>query len=320
MRSRPGRPRQVRRVRRPGRRSSSARTQREHALRVRTAAAAAERGERAGQPGEPAAGLHARARVGDVERLAPARFVRARGRPRVTTPPRSSMSASSACGERARVDGARALVGERARARVRGPGCRARRRLRAACRRARRSRAPSFIVITGASIARQDACAGGIGTPRARAAAPARRGRAHGRRPKRASRALEPGRDAGHGARGEADRVVHELLAERHLELDESRRRRARRARAPRRSSRGSRAARAPRPSRSRGRRRAGRSSPSRPRTRRGRRRPRRPPPSRPSARISSPASAVAGWPAATAAHGETPAGHPRRPADGLLP
>ena len=133
-------------------------------------------------------------------------------------------------------------------------------------------RAPASIVITGASIARQEACAGDISTPtRASRIAGSKRSR-QSRRPNRACSAPIPAGTPGTANDAGPDRVVDELLAERHLELDEVG---ALAGRAPRRSSRGSARSARPRPSRSRTRRRAGRSSPSRRHTRRA---PRRPP------------------------------------------
>ena len=83
-------------------------------------------------------------------------------------------------------------------------------------------RAPESIVITGASIARQEDWAGVISTPaRASRSAGSNRSR-HGIRPKRACSASRPAGDAGHGERRRPDRVVDELLAERHLQLDSS--------------------------------------------------------------------------------------------------
>ena len=169
-------------------------------------------------------------------------------------------------------------------------------------------RAPSRIVITGSSIRRHAAWAGGIATPsRARRSAGSTRP-APRQAAVRAPELAEPGRHAGHRARRRADGVVHELGAERHLRGRAAPARVAwRRFPAMRRSSRGCARSRSRRRDRSRGRRRAGRSSPSRRRTTRGplRRRHRRPEP--PSARISTPAAAVAGCPAATPAF-RTPA------------
>ena len=87
----------------------------------------------------------------------------------------------------------------------------------------------------------------------------------------RAPERVESRRDAGHRARRGADRVVDELLAERHLAATPSARPRPT---APRRSSRDCASRRWPRRSRSRGHRRAVRSSPSPRRTRRGTPRP----------------------------------------------
>ncbi len=84
-------------------------------------------------------------------------------------------------------------------------------------------RAPSRIVITGSSIARQATCASGIGTPVPRE--PERR--LDEPRPRKAAvrvpELAEPGGDAGHRARRRPDRVVDELRAERHVEVDELR-------------------------------------------------------------------------------------------------
>ena len=93
---------------------------------------------------------------------------------------------------------------------------------------------------------------------------------------------VEPGRNARHPARADADRVVHELRAERNVQLQREPPLAARRrARGRRRSSRGSARGPWPRRSRSRAHLRGGPSSPSRRRTRRGSRRPRRRPRSR---------------------------------------
>ena len=83
-------------------------------------------------------------------------------------------------------------------------------------------------VITGASIARQAACASGIATP-----IPGERdGRLDERVPRQPPEAprqlAQPCRHARDGTRGRPDRVVDELLPERHLELDELRRARLR--------------------------------------------------------------------------------------------
>ena len=153
----------------------------------------------------------------------------------------------------------------------------------AARRPARRSRAPSFIVITGSSIARQAACAGGNSTPSraSRSAGSTRRGQ--GSRPCSACSAPSPAGNPGTPKEAIADRVVDELGAERHLELEQlgpasrlgaEARHRDEAVEVPRAPGR-------LRRSGSRARRRAARSSPSRRRTTRGRRRPRRRPPTR---------------------------------------
>ena len=82
-------------------------------------------------------------------------------------------------------------------------------------------RAPASIVITGASIARHEACAGVIGTP-TRASLSAGSKSLPPR--KTAVLGVERAEPRGHARDGErrgADRVVDELLAERHLQLEQ---------------------------------------------------------------------------------------------------
>ena len=203
-------------------------------------------------------------------------------------------------GDRPAVDARRPLVAQELERRDEPRLDEQRRPRRAAGRRARTSRAPSRIVITGSSIRRQATCAAGIATPLARE--PQRR--LDERRPRkpsvRAPERVEPGRDA------RARRTTT---------------RRPRSARAPRRTGRGGApsarrlpdgtatkqsrfrdARRLPRRSGSRARRRGGRSSPSPRRRRRATAATAASAAVPPAARISAPASAVAGCPAATAA------------------
>ena len=141
-------------------------------------------------------------------------------------------------------------------------------------------RAPSRIVITGSSICRHATCGG---RHRARPSRASRSAGSHeprpGQPPVPPPELVEPGRHARDRARAGADRVVDELLAERHLELDSIAPPRPARHRDEEVEVRD--AAPTPRRGRSRGRRRADPSSPSRRRTRRGTRRPPRRPRSR---------------------------------------
>ena len=100
--------------------------------------------------------------------------------------------------ERPVVDVARALVGEQLERRRRAPAGAACRPPRAAGRPARRSARPRRIVITGSSIARQAACAGGNSTPLAgepqrRLARAAARAAARARARARRARPARPG-------------------------------------------------------------------------------------------------------------------------------
>ena len=98
-----------------------------------------------------------------------------------------------------------------ARARARARAGRAGRRPRADGRRARRSVAPSRMVMTGSSIARQAAWAGGIRTPARASASAGSQRRGHGKRPNRRQSSSEPGGNARNGAAGDADGVGNGL-------------------------------------------------------------------------------------------------------------
>ncbi len=141
----------------------------------------------------------------------------------MSRPPRSSGEREQRLGDRAAVDAPGALRRRATRARRRVPAARAARRHGAASPPARRSAAPSRSVNTGASISRHAACAGGSGTPsrasRSRRLDEPGPGQAAVRPPER----VQPRGHAGHRARGGADRVVDELLAEGHVEVQELR-------------------------------------------------------------------------------------------------
>ena len=75
--------------------------------------------------------------------------------------------------------------------------------------------------MTGASISRQAACAGGIVTPARASRSAGSTSRGQGSRPCARQRLAEPRRDTGDGARGGADRIVDELGSERDLQVEQ---------------------------------------------------------------------------------------------------
>ena len=176
-------------------------------------------------------------------------------------------------GDRARVRAARALLGDELERANEAGLVELLARLEQPARLARTSARPSRIVITGSSIARHAACAAGIGTPSRASRRAGAQTSAHGSRPCSSPERVEPGRDAGDGAGRRPDRVVDELLAELHVQLEEiapaAARNRAEAVQVAR-------AAGSRRPSRSRARRRGDPSSRSPRRRTRGRRRRRR--------------------------------------------
>ena len=170
-----------------------------------------------------------RARVSDRAGSRPASLVRPRSA-RVTSAAALLHQREQQLGERAAVHARGALLGERPRAPRTSPGCRRSSPPRAACRPASRSARPRRIVITGSSIRRHGACAGGIGTPSRRAAARARRAaptaacraraRARaGRRARRARRRTRPRWRSGRAPSPNGTSSSHELrLAARRAE------------------------------------------------------------------------------------------------------
>ena len=203
---------------------SSASTSATHALRAARARAA--RGSRASVAGTPESPPRREEPARRATASRPARSSAARtrrGRRAVRSPPRSSREREQRRRRSCRCTRRPRLRRRATRARRRGPAARARSPGSSSVPPGAYMRAPSRIVITGSSIARHATCAGGIATPSRASRSAGSTSRAPRQPAVRAPQRAEPGGHAGHGARRRADRVVHELRAERHLELEQLR-------------------------------------------------------------------------------------------------
>ena len=195
--------------------------EREQALGRRERAQRAEPGQGGGDAREAAAAEKAQAEPRRLDRIAPARLVRrevgagqqAAALVREREQRRADRAGVRACG---------ALLGERLERRDEARAARGGRRARAALRRARTCVRPRASSSRARASRRHAACAAASRRRRARGGAPARRAVRHGRRPC-APQLAEAGGHAGDGARRRADGVVHELGAERHLEVQQLR-------------------------------------------------------------------------------------------------